>query len=133
MTQKTLHKKPTVLLVDDELFVLRALRRVLEDAGMNVISACTPVEAMGVMDDCHIDVVVADERMPGVSGLDFLTWCAQNHPRTSRILLSGFIDEELRQRGKRDADLFEWFDKPWRNARLVPAVWSAIAYGKLQR
>ena len=124
--------KPVVLVVDDELFVLRALRRVLEHAGFVVVSAASPVEAMCVMDDMKVDVVVTDERMPGVSGVDFLTWCHEYHPNTGRILLSGYIDDELRQRAETEGGAFDWFDKPWRNTKLVPAIWSAVAFQKLQ-
>ncbi|MCA9259680.1 MAG: response regulator [Planctomycetales bacterium] len=81
------HRK--VLLVDDDVNLLRGLVRVLHRQPYELLTARNAEEAMWIFKSQSIDLVVSDEYMPGMKGTDFLTWVSENFPGVVRILLTG--------------------------------------------
>jgi putative nucleotidyltransferase with HDIG domain len=88
--------KKRVLFVDDETMLLDLYKLVFEDDGdhweMNFASGGE--EALAVMDDEPVDVLVSDMRMPGMSGAELVQEVMKRHPKTSRLIMSGFADSE---------------------------------------
>ena len=78
-----------VLLVDDDENILCGLARVLRQQPYHLYTARTGEEAVEVLKSRSVDVLVADEQMPGMSGSDLLAWSAENYPDVRRIMLTG--------------------------------------------
>jgi response regulator RpfG family c-di-GMP phosphodiesterase len=82
-------REQTVLFVDDEAAVLDGLRRALHNAPFRTLYAQSGFQALEIVDSGEVDIVVADEMMPGMSGSEFLAIVRRRHPHLVRIILSG--------------------------------------------
>src|SRR5262249_17378729 len=83
----------TVLLVDDDLHVLMPVRGLLSDE-FDVFTAGSAREAQMVFEQRDIDIVLTDQRMPEMSGVELLEWVLAHHPGTQRLLWTGFGELE---------------------------------------
>ena len=117
--------KPVVLLVDDEPQLLETLRLGLERE-FELDLAATAEEAELMMATRAYDVVVCDHLMPGEVGLDFLVRIRDRHPRTKRILLTGYMNPELIMRSVSVAGLSTCLLKPVRATQVVAAIRTAL-------
>jgi DNA-binding NtrC family response regulator len=119
-----------VLLVDDDLPVLQALRRELRSAlGPGVaIDACSdPLLALARTRQVAYDVIVSDLRMPGLDGLGLLTLMNAVQPQAVRLLLTGSADFATAQAAINDAGVFRYLCKPWDVAALRGHLRAALA------
>src|SRR5687767_2460808 len=80
----------TVLVVDDEPQILSAIQRCLRRESYSVAAANDAEEAWEMLKESRIDLVIADERMPKITGTEFLRLTRNHSPRTSRVLLTGY-------------------------------------------
>jgi len=107
----------TVLIVDDEVRILTALQRSLRREGYEVLTAERPAEALRILSERSVDLVLSDHKMPGMSGSELLREVADRWPGVVRLLISGWseaIDEdELRSIG-----IEALIPKPWDDAEL---------------
>lgn len=101
-----------VLCVDDEPHVLRALQWLL-NRNFEVHTAGSAQEGMRLLQSHDFDVVVSDQRMPEVSGVDFLQQVRQTAPRAMRILLTGYTDLDAMVRSVNESEVFRFINKPW--------------------
>ena len=85
----------TVLVVDDEPQILAAIRRCLRLEPYAVVVANDAGEALRMLQESRVDVVIADERMPKISGTELLSQVRTLSPRASRVLLTGYPSEAL--------------------------------------
>ena len=123
---------PSILLVDDEVRVLESLKRLLED-DFDVHTAHSADEAMGVLADEWIQVVISDQRMPGMSGIAFLQEVRERWPEVIRIIISGYTDSEDTIKAVNDAGIHQYITKPWDPDNLVFTVHNAARLFQLQR
>lgn len=129
-----------VLLVDDEVGILAALRRSLaaipvEDLDgerLQVVVCQEPGDALQQFGEEEFDLVLSDYRMPGMSGVEMLTQMAQLQPQVARILLTGYADLEGIIGALNDAQVFRFIPKPWNDVDLRHAVCQALAIRALQ-
>lgn len=84
---------PEILVVDDELRSQEALRRTLEDE-FEVFTAGDAEEALAVMTREMVQVILCDQRMPGMSGVEFLKQVREQWPEVVRLIISGHTDSE---------------------------------------
>jgi response regulator RpfG family c-di-GMP phosphodiesterase len=110
-------ERPAVLLVDDEAHILSALKRVLRREPYEVLTAPSPQDALALLAQRCVRVVVSDQKMPGGSGVAFLREVAARHPGVRRVLLTGW-PEEMPQRDRDAARLDAVLLKPWDEAEL---------------
>ena len=82
---------PVVLIVDDEIRSLETLRRTLEEA-FEVFTAASTDEALAILQNEFIHVVISDQRMPDMTGVAFLKLVRERWPEVARIILSGYAD-----------------------------------------
>ncbi len=82
-----------VLVVDDEPPVLRLVRIILEDAGFNVLTAGTGQEALGLLCAHHIDAVLTDLKMPGMSGIDLMREAYRHRPDLAICCMTGHWED----------------------------------------
>ena len=109
--------KRDLLYVDDELDNLVVFEAAFED-DFNIHSANTAEEALQILDNHHIAVVVADQRMPGMTGTELFSIVRQRFPQTRRILLTGYTDPEAMAEAINEGQVFHFIKKPWDRAFL---------------
>lgn len=81
-----------LLLVDDEENILRALTRLLRRDGYSIYTASSGPQGLELLKQHEVSVIVSDQRMPEMSGVEFLSKARDIQPNTVRIVLSGYTD-----------------------------------------
>lgn len=117
---------PTVLFVDDEERIVRSLR-VLFRSRCEVLATTSGRQAIEWVRQRRVHVVVSDQRMPEVSGVEVLRAVAQHSPATMRILLTGYADLEAVTASVNDGEIFRFVEKPWDAQHLIGVVAQAAA------
>jgi two-component system probable response regulator PhcQ len=120
-----MRKEHTVLLVDDEPHIIAALKRVLQDLPVKILSASNGNEGLGLLGDNEVHIVVSDERMPQMAGSDFLALVKERHPATIRMMLTGHASIEAAMHAVNAGAIYRFFMKPWNDLEVVLAVKSA--------
>jgi len=121
------HKR-SLLIVDDEPSILLALKRVLADEGYGVLTAGTAHEGLELLARENIQVVISDQRMPGMSGTEFLGRVKILHPDTVRMVLSGYADLETVTAAVNEGAVYKFLDKPWNNELLREQILEAFRH-----
>jgi two-component system, probable response regulator PhcQ len=117
---------PTVLLVDDDTNVVNGLVRALHHQPFGIYTARSGEEAMWILKTHHVDVVVTDEQMPGLSGTALLAWVAATYPEVTRILLTGHASVGMAVHAINDATVYKLFVKPCKEFDLAVAIRRAL-------
>lgn len=112
--------------MDDEPRILSALRRSLRREGWELLSAESPEEALSVLAERRVDLVVSDQKMPGGSGLGLLEAVARRHPQTARVLLTGWPEEVPTGQLER-LRIGALLPKPWDDAELKETLRRQLA------
>jgi response regulator RpfG family c-di-GMP phosphodiesterase len=123
----------TVLCVDDEANIVAALRRSLRGAGYNVVTAGGGAEALALLENTAVDVVVSDMRMPGMDGAQFLEQVNQRWPQVARILLTGQANMDATVDAINRGHILRYLRKPWDEAELRGAVLEGVERLALER
>ena len=111
-------KKPTVLIVDDEPASLALLMRTLR-GGYQILRASTGLDGLYFLEKHPVAVVVSDQKMPGLTGVDFLAESADKWPHTQRILLTGYTEVEKVIDAINKGQVFGYLSKPWHPENLL--------------
>jgi len=131
MRKENLNVNANVLIVDDDENVLYGLVRSLNEQPYKILTAKSGDEAMWILKTREVDVIVADERMPGISGCDLLAWAAENMPNTVRIMLTGNVSASIAIRAINEGRVYHFFTKPCDNVQLAITIRKAIEYRNL--
>lgn len=119
-------RDPVVLLVDDEPAVRGAVRRSLRNEPVEVITAGSCEEALGWLEELPVDLIITDQRMPGMSGTELLEVVRKRFPKTSRALLTGYPTPSTVRKGlEAGSDTFLY--KPWDDRVLVETIRRILA------
>ncbi len=117
----------TLLLVDDEEEVGAALERLLRRDGYRILRATSGQEGLKILAQNEVGVIISDQRMPGMDGVEFLTQVKDLYPQTIRIILSGYADLDSVTAAINLGAIYKFFVKPWDSntlrADLVEAFW----------
>ncbi len=103
---------PRILLVDDEGGILSALKRTLRREGYEIRLADSTRAALRVLDEEPVALVLSDQKMPDMSGLEFLREAARRQPKAVRLLITGW-PEEVPPEELRKAGIHALLPKPW--------------------
>ncbi len=109
-----------VLCIDDEARILRALKALFRD--MDVHTTTEPSEAIRWAAEHDVDVIVCDQRMPKMQGIEVLREIRLAHPRAMRILLTGYADLSAVLGSVNEGEVFRYINKPWDNQELRSTV-----------
>jgi CheY-like chemotaxis protein len=123
--------QPTLLLVDDEPSILSSLKRLLRNEGYRILTANSGSEGLQVLAEHAVDVIVSDQRMPGMTGVEFLRTVRQLHPDTVRIVLSGFTELQTVTDAVNAGAIYKFLTKPWDDEQLRAHVQEAFLYGAM--
>ena len=123
---------PTLLIVDDEVRGLEALKRILED-DFDVRTAENAKAAEEILKREFIQIVLCDQRMPETTGVEFLTKVRKQWPDVIRMILSGYTDAEDIIQGINEAGIYQYITKPWHPDSLLLTLKNAVHLFHLQR
>ncbi|TDE09006.1 sigma-54-dependent transcriptional regulator [Dyadobacter psychrotolerans] len=126
------HKPYTILYVDDEEINLTFFSATFSWE-YNVITALSAADAIRLFQENEVDLVVADQRMPGMSGVEFFEHIYGLNPEPARILLTGYGDLETIIQAVNQGKIFHFFQKPWVEQDLIAAFERALKIRTLQR
>jgi two-component system, probable response regulator PhcQ len=115
-----------VLIVDDEPAVLEGVRLALRREPYEIVTTDSAAKALEFLGGSRVDVVVSDERMPGMRGSAFLASVRLRYPDTIRIMLTGQASLEAAIRAINDGEVFRFLLKPCQPADLAQAIRSAF-------
>jgi diguanylate cyclase (GGDEF)-like protein/PAS domain S-box-containing protein len=116
----------TLLLVDDEPRISAALGRMLRRDGYTILTATSGSEGLELLAINSVQVIISDQRMPGMSGTEFLDTVKQMYPDTIRMILSGFTDLEVVTDSVNRGAVFKFLTKPWDDDSLREHVRDAF-------
>jgi response regulator RpfG family c-di-GMP phosphodiesterase len=116
----------TILIVDDEPVVLNALTFTLEREGFHVVGCTSPLKALSILHDRDFSVIISDQRMPEMMGLDFLVECRRLRPHCSRILITAVLALPTIVDAINKGEIFRFVAKPWLREELVATVRNAV-------
>ncbi|KAB2847220.1 MAG: sigma-54-dependent Fis family transcriptional regulator [Hyphomicrobiaceae bacterium] len=125
-------KLPTILIIDDEIRSLESLNRILGE-DFDVKTASNVDEATKILEHEWIQIVLCDQRMPDMAGVDFLRIVRERWPDAIRIIISGYTDTEDVIRGINQAGIFQYITKPWQPENLLLTLKNAASLFTLQR
>lgn len=118
----------TLLLLDDEANILRALTRVLRRDGYRILSTTSVQEAFDLLAKNEIQVIISDQRMPEMSGTEFLSQVKALHPDTVRIVLSGYTDLKSVTDAINEGAIYKFLTKPWDDKQIREHIQQAFHY-----
>jgi len=117
---------PTLLLIDDEERIVRSLR-MLFFSGYNVRTTTDPQEAIRILREEKVHVIVSDQRMPLMQGSELLGIARTTSPATMRILLTGYSDMDASIASVNEGEVFRYLLKPWDAMEVKKVVAEAAA------
>jgi two-component system sensor histidine kinase/response regulator len=119
---ETIQEKPYLLCLDDEPDNLDALERIFRRK-YTVLKATTPEQAFSILDNYPaLSVIISDQRMPLITGVEFLEKSIASHPDTVRILLTGYTDIESVIGAVNKGQIYRYLTKPWDPVDLTNTV-----------
>jgi putative two-component system response regulator len=116
----------TVLFVDDEQNILNTVEREFSNVPVRLLTCSSAEEAMKIIKDNEIAVIVSDNLMPGITGIDFLAWAKNTSPESMRILMTGHADLPTAISAINRGEVYRFITKPWDTKELIDIVLDSI-------
>jgi response regulator RpfG family c-di-GMP phosphodiesterase/tRNA A-37 threonylcarbamoyl transferase component Bud32 len=120
--------KTRILFVDDEERILTALKTIFRSR-YHVLTAANGQEALEFIRKFRIPVIVSDQRMPGMTGVELLRKSVEASPDSVRILLTGYSDLASIVGSINDGEVYRFISKPWDNQELQSVIAEAVGIG----
>ena len=125
--------KQTLLLLDDEENILRALARVLRRDGYHILTANRAQDAFALLAKHDVQVILSDQRMPEMNGTEFLSRVKDLYPDTIRIVLSGYTDLKSVTDAINQGAIYKFLTKPWNDEQLRATIAQAFQHYNLAK
>jgi len=116
----------TLLFVDDEPQVLKALKRIFIDEDYRILTACDAEEALRLLASEPVQLIISDHRMPGKTGAQLLGEVRERWPETIRIMLTGYADVQSIMGAVNEGSVYKFITKPWNDEDLRLTVSLAL-------
>ncbi len=113
---------PSIILIDDDMNLLRGLRRALRDQPYELFVANSAEAAMNMFFRKPFDLVVVDQQMDQMHGTELLSWIADHFPETVRIMLTGHADVSVMKQAINQGGVFRFLTKPCHTLELAVAI-----------
>lgn len=123
----------TLLLVDDEENIASALTRLLRRDGYKILRASSGKEGLELLARNEVGVIVSDQRMPEMTGVEFLSRVKELYPDTVRIVLSGYTELNSVTDAINRGAIYKFLTKPWEDDLLRANVEEAFLHHELKR
>lgn len=119
-------KSRDILVLDDDPVVLLAITETLEREKYNVQAFSNAREALVAMEQTHFATIISDQRMPEMTGLEFLDKCKHIQPNASRILITGVLTLNTVIEAVNQGEIFRFIAKPWIREEMLATVENAV-------
>ncbi|MDC7223524.1 MAG: response regulator [Spirochaetales bacterium] len=116
----------SVLFVDDEWEILNAIKRKFRKCDFTILLAPSGPEGLKLLEENPIPVVVSDEKMPEMNGVEFLQEVKKLYPETIRIILSGYADSQTILNAINKGEVYRFITKPWKSEELLEIIEEAF-------
>ncbi len=116
----------TILIVDDEDETIDIIERALRPLEYGILTANMAEEGMNLVESNKIDLIISDNIMPGITGVEFLQDVRRHHPEIISILLTGYADLETAMDAINSAGVYKFMTKPVSIMKLIETVKSAL-------
>lgn len=126
--QSNENKQKTLLLLDDDANILKALKRTLRRDGYHILSTTKVSEAFSMLAENEVEVIISDQRMPEMSGTEFFSQVKAIYPNTVRIVLSGYTDLKSVTDAINQGSIYKFLTKPWDDSQIREHVHQAFKY-----
>ncbi len=123
---------PTVLVIDDEPRSVETLERILEEE-FEVFTATTVDQARHILEREWVQVVICDQVMPDMSGVEFLVQVREQWPEVIRMIISGYADTADIIDAINEGGIYQYISKPWHPDDLLLKLRNAVQVFRLQR
>ena len=120
-----------ILVVDDQADIRNLLKDAFSRQSYNVLCSSSAKDALSILDKKHVDVVISDEIMPGMSGTEFLAIVRKKYPDTIRIILTGHASLESAICAINEGEVYRFFVKPCNMVDLSTTIRHAIQHQEL--
>lgn len=128
-----MNEKRTILFVDDEVRLLRSLEQAMLDEPYDTLYAESGAEALKLLEENEVHVIVTDMRMPEMSGLALLKIVKEKYPHIVRLVLSGYTQVTTLLTAINQGEIFRFITKPWKMEKEFKTVLAqAVEYYNLQ-
>lgn len=127
------HKPRTILLVDDEANITSALKRTLRRDGYNILTANSGAEGLNLLATHEVGVIISDQRMPQMTGVDFLRKVKALYPKTFRMVLSGYTELESVTSAINEGAIYKFLTKPWDDEQLRDNIREAFQLYEMEQ
>lgn len=107
------NKTPIILIVDDEAGVISALKRTFMNEDIHIISAASGEQGLEILEDACVDLVISDQNMPGMDGIDFVKQVRTSYPDVLTIILTAYADIKNALLAINQAGVHRFIIKPW--------------------
>jgi response regulator RpfG family c-di-GMP phosphodiesterase len=111
-----------VLFVDDDHLILSAIKRIFDNKDITLLFTDNPQEALNIIERQEIAVLVSDNLMPGMTGMELLVRIRELSPDTVKILMTAYADLDTVINAINTGEVFKFITKPWENGLLINAV-----------
>lgn len=122
-----------VLFVDDEQNILDSLRRVFRKEPYQLLTTTDIQEALSIMRNRPVALLISDYRMPEMMGTQFLSLAHEIRPETIQIMLTGYSNTEVTRVVLDHCQIYRYIEKPWNDDELLSAVREGIRRYELKK
>lgn len=119
-------KQHTVLCIDDEQNILNSLKRLLRKEGYRLLTASSGMEGLALLKEHQVHLVMSDQRMPEMSGTEFLSRVKDEYPDIIRIILTGYTEVDAITDSINRGHIYKFFLKPWNDENLKLEIEKAL-------
>ena len=118
--------KHTILCVDDEQNILKSLRRLLRREDYTLLTASSGEEGLELLQKSPVSLIISDQRMPAMTGIQFLKEAKRIAPSTIRMILSGYTDVDSITSAVNEGNVYKFILKPWNDGELKLTIKRAL-------
>lgn len=134
LPQESLGRKArtrTLLLVDDEDNIVASLKRLLRRDGYHIVTANSGAQGLQRLAENEVDVIISDQRMPGMTGVEFLRRAKELYPETVRLVLSGYTELQSITDAINEGAIYKFLTKPWDDERVRAHIAEAFRHKEM--
>jgi len=124
-------RKQSILIVDDEVNVLNTLKRIFRTEDYIIFTAQSAKDGLYVLEKENVDLIISDQKMPVMDGLDFFEKTIEKYPDVIRIILSGYAELKDALRAINKGCVYKFIVKPWNNEELKITLKRALEQREL--
>lgn len=121
-------KSNTILVVDDERDILELLKETFEDAGYRVTTALNGMDALEIFERENPDIILSDNRMPGISGIEFFEEVREKASDSVRILMTGYADLNIAIEAINRGWVYKFVTKPFKLEEILVTIQRALEF-----